>query len=222
MQQQQGAMGMGPQGPSQPYNISECNAWQEYEFYTQDELHQVFMMEVSRNPETLAQQALDTEGLMNVMNNTPNISNYYVNWSREVFSIMIAKFGHSRDGFMQWPEFLELQEHLVHWFDNFMQYDVNRSGFIAGQELVVSIISTLFEQTAIDNTTVITLIKRFSKKTCLAFDGFVSVCVRLRAYTDVLCFFHKPPSCDRQSNHLCYDGPSIIQCTVCILPLPHY
>lgn len=41
----------------------------------------------------------------------------------------------SRDGFMQWEEFLELQQCLVAWYHVFCQHDADRSGFIDSSEL---------------------------------------------------------------------------------------
>ncbi|KAK3608019.1 hypothetical protein CHS0354_009961 [Potamilus streckersoni] len=243
--QQQAAMGMGmgmggqythygyQQGPSQHYgsyggyfqnNVFECNAWQAYQFGTQDELQQVFMMEASRSPATAARQALQAEDLMNVMNNTHSIRNYYrINWSREMCSIMIAMLDRSRDGFMQWPEFLELQRCLVCWFNVFMQYDANRSGFIEAHELV-NIIGKLFGY-QLQPATMTTLLKRYSRvvydqysnteKTLLAFDDFVSVCVRLRAYTDAFRARDRQIN-GRETGSTYFQYDDFLQCVMCL------
>ena len=43
------------------------------------------------------------------------------------------------DGFMQWPEFLELQRCLLAWHNMFRQCDVDRSGYIEATELAAVI-----------------------------------------------------------------------------------
>ncbi|GFR90510.1 sorcin [Elysia marginata] len=89
---------------------------------------------------------------------------------------------------MQWSEFLELQQCLVAWYQVFCQHDVDRSGFIDANELI-RVIKNLFGY-QIQPQTMETILKRYSRvvppngRCIIAFDDFVSLSVRLRAYTD--------------------------------------
>lgn len=185
------------QQPSQCYggyggyfqqNVFSCNAWQAFQFGSPDELFHVFNQEMMKNPVNGQRQAIQAEDLCNIMNNCHTIRNYFgINWSRELCSIMLAMLDRSNDGFMQWNEFQELQQCLVQWFNVFRQYDTNRTGFIDANELI-NIVTNLF-QYRISPGVLQTLLKRYSRvippNNCvLAFDDFVSVSVRLRAYTD--------------------------------------
>ncbi|CAG5131206.1 unnamed protein product [Candidula unifasciata] len=186
------------QQPSQHYgsygnyytkNVFQVNAWEAYQFRHPSDLEMVFTQEMQKNPENMMRNAIQSEDLMNVLNNTPSIRNFFrINWSREMCSIMIAMLDRSQDGFMQWSEFLELQQCLVAWYKIFCQHDVDRNGFIDASELI-RVIRQLFGY-QIQPETLETILKRYSRvvppnsRCIIAFDDFVAVSIRLRAYTD--------------------------------------
>ncbi|BFZ01313.1 hypothetical protein BsWGS_04352 [Bradybaena similaris] len=186
------------QQPSQHYgsygnyytnNVFQVHAWEAYQFRHPSDLEMIFTQEMQKNPENMVRNAIQSEDLMNVLNNTPSIRNYFrINWSREMCSIMIAMLDRSQDGFMQWSEFLELQQCLVAWYKIFCQHDADRNGFIDAHELI-RVIRQLFGY-QIQPETLETILKRYSRvvppngRCVIAFDDFVAVSVRLRAYTD--------------------------------------
>ncbi|XP_046340186.1 sorcin-like [Haliotis rufescens] len=187
-QQWQQSQHYGQYGNYYQQNVFSVQAHQAFQFNSVDELRHVFMSEMSKNPENQGRNAIQAEDLVNILNNTPTIRNYFrVNWSRELCSIMIAMLDRSQDGFMQWEEFLELQQCLVAWYSVFCQHDADRSGFMESGELV-RVITGLFGY-QISQEALTTILKRYSRvvppgRCLVAFDDFVSVSVRLRAYTD--------------------------------------
>lgn len=48
----------------------------------------------------------------------------------------------SKDGFMQWEEFNELQQCLVQWHRLFHQYDRDQSGYAESNEIIQCINNT--------------------------------------------------------------------------------
>lgn len=193
------------QQPSQQYgdygnyfqqSVFSTNAWQAFQFQTPNELQQVFQMELQKNPANGRRHAIQAEDLCNIMNNCHTIRNFfrchegYIHWSRELCSIMLSMLDRSGDGFMQWNEFQELQQCLVQWYQMFKQFDYDGSGYIEANELV-NIVRTQFKYNLTPQS-IETLLKRYSRvimwggqeKCLIAFDDFVSVSVRLRAYTD--------------------------------------
>lgn len=188
------------QQPSQHYggyggyfqqNVFGVQAWQAFQFQTPDELSHVYHTEMSKNPANAQRQAIQAEDLCNIMNNCQTIRNHFrINWSRELCSIMLSMLDRSGDGFMQWQEFVELQQCLIQWHQVFTQYDHDRSGFIEANELV-NIVTNLFKYNLTPQS-IETILKRYSRvimgpggaRCLIAFDDFVSVSVRLRAYTD--------------------------------------
>ncbi|XP_046568267.1 sorcin-like [Haliotis rubra] len=213
-QQWQQSQHYGQYGSYYQQNVFSVQAHQAFQFNSVDELRHVFMSEMSKNPENQSRNAIQAEDLVNILNNTPSIRNHFrVNWSRELCSIMIAMLDKSQDGFMQWEEFLELQQCLVAWHNVFCQHDANRSGYIESCELV-RVITGLFgrclfnlfsflrstpshihiegKPSSMDsyllyyNECNVPVYSRVVPpgRCLVAFDDFVSVSVRLRAYTD--------------------------------------
>lgn len=219
------------QQPSQQYgnyggyfqqNVFSVNAWQAFQFGSQDDLWHVFNAEMSKNPADMHRQAIQAEDLMNIMNNCQTIRNYFrIHWSRELCSIMLAMLDRSGDGFMQWNEFMELQQCLVAWFRVFQQYDSDRSGFIEANELV-NVITNLYGYRLTPQATE-TILKRYSRvlprgggEACLcAFDDFVSVSVRLRAYTDA---FRKRDAMlhGQETGNCTFQYDDFLRCVMCL------
>ncbi|KAK3771293.1 hypothetical protein RRG08_024372 [Elysia crispata] len=202
-------------------NVMKVNAWQAYNFSHPSDLEMVFTQEMQKNPENNARQALQAEDLMNVLNKTSSIRNFYrLNWSREMCSIMIAMLDRSQDGFMQWSEFLELQQCLVAWYQVFCQHDVDRSGFIDANELI-RVIRHLFGY-QIQPQTLETILKRYSRvvppnsRCIIAFDDFVALSVRLRAYTDA---FRKRDSLmhgGAEAGNCTFGYDDFLRCVLCL------
>nr|XP_022303569.1 sorcin-like isoform X2 [Crassostrea virginica] len=219
------------QQPSQQYgsyggyfqqNVFSVNAWQAFQFNSQDELWHVYHAEMSKNPANMQRQAIQAEDLCNIMNNCQTIRNYFrINWSRELCSIMIAMLDRSGDGFMQYNEFMELQQCLIAWFRVFQQYDSDRSGFIEANELV-NVVTNLYGYRITPQATE-TILKRYSRvlprggtTACLcAFDDFVSVSVRLRAYTDA---FRKRDAMmhGQETGNCTFQYDDFLRCVMCL------
>lgn len=82
-----------------------------------------------------------------VLDNTINhfiirltVSNRLVKSSKQLqhifyYYITLTLVQRNPDGFMQWPEFMELQRCLLAWHNMFKQYDADRSGYIESNEL---------------------------------------------------------------------------------------
>ncbi|KAK7109332.1 sorcin-like isoform X2 [Littorina saxatilis] len=217
---QQQSQHYGQYGQYYQQNVFSVNAWQAYQFQSPNDLEQVFRGIMQRNPENAMRNAIQAEDLMNVLNNTPTIRNYFgISWSREMSSIMLAMLDRSKDGFMQWEEFMELQQCLVAWYKVFKQHDADGSGFMDAQELT-RVIKQLFGF-QIQPPTLTTILKRYSRvvapnsRCILAFDDFVALSVRLRAYTDA---FRKRDSMangvETGSCNFQYDD--FLQCVLCL------
>ncbi|RUS72558.1 hypothetical protein EGW08_019677 [Elysia chlorotica] len=133
---------------------------------------------------------------------------------------MIAMLDRSQDGFMQWSEFLELQQCLVAWYQVFCQHDVDRSGFIDATELI-RVIRNLFGY-QIQPQTLETMLKRYSRvvppngRCIIAFDDFVAVSVRLRAYTDAFrkrdCIMHG----GAEAGNCTFGYDDFLRCVLCL------
>ena len=65
---------------------------------------------------------------------------------------MIAMLDRSKDGLMQYPEFLELLQCLVYWHQTFCQFDADRTGFIDANELF-NIITNRFSRYPLSSST---------------------------------------------------------------------
>ncbi|XP_055900744.1 sorcin-like isoform X1 [Biomphalaria glabrata] len=210
---QQSSQHYGSYGTYYTNSVFKINAWEAYQLRQSSDLEMIFVQEMQKNPENMMRNAIQAEDLMNVLNNTPSIRSYFrTNWSREMCSIMIAMLDRSQDGFMQWNEFLELQQCLVAWFKVFCQYDFDRSGFIDSTELI-NVIKQLFGY-QIQPDTLETILKRYSRvvpphsRCIIAFDDFVAISVRLRAYT--VCF----TDAFRRRDSLMHGGHETGSCTL--------
>ncbi|KAJ8313972.1 hypothetical protein KUTeg_008533 [Tegillarca granosa] len=129
----------------------------------------------------------------------------------------------SQDGFMQWQEFMELQQCLVAWHQLFCQYDHDRSGFIEPKELL-NITRNSFRYN-LSPECVTTILKRYSRvvpkfpgaqpECLIAFDDFVSVCVRLRAYTDA---FRKRDGLQHggETGNTTFSYDDFLRCVMCL------
>ncbi|XP_076461205.1 grancalcin-like isoform X1 [Babylonia areolata] len=201
-------------------SVFSVNAWQAFSFQSPGDLEAVFHGIMTENPENRMRNAIQAEDLMNVMNNTPSIRNFFrITWSREMCSIMLAMLDRSKDGFMQFEEFMELQQCLIAWHKVFCQHDADRSGYMDARELV-TVIQQLFGF-QIQQPTLTTILKRYSRvvapnsRCILAFDDFVALCVRLRAYTDA---FRKRDAQEHGGEtgacHFGYDD--FLQCVMCL------
>ncbi|XP_064617439.1 uncharacterized protein LOC135481702, partial [Liolophura sinensis] len=66
-------------------NAFQTNAYQAYQFQSPNDLWEIFVKEMSKNPANGNRQAIQAEDLCNILNNTPSIRNFYgINWSREL------------------------------------------------------------------------------------------------------------------------------------------
>ncbi|XP_041365371.1 grancalcin-like [Gigantopelta aegis] len=215
------------QQPSQYYgqygtyiqsNVFSVQAHQAFQYNSVNDLQQIFYAEMQKNPENTRRNAIQAEDLVNILNNTPSIRNYFrINWNRELCSIMIAMLDRSKDGFMQWEEFLELQQCLVAWHNVFCQHDTDRSGFIESSELIRVIMSFGYK---ISPQTLETILKRYSRvvaggRCLIAFDDFVSLCVRLRAFTDA---FRRRDSMVNgcETGRTVFEYDDFLRCVMCL------
>ncbi|KAK6165972.1 hypothetical protein SNE40_022772 [Patella caerulea] len=218
-QWQQPSQCYGSYGNYYQNSVFSVQAWQAFQFQSPSDLHVVFTDVMNRNPENSSRNAIQAEDLTNVLNNTPSIQNYFkINWSRELCSIMIAMLDRSMDGFMQWEEFTELLQCLVSWYNVFRQHDANGSGFIEASELV-KVIKSLFGY-QISPQCLETILKRYSRviagRGCLiAFDDFVSLSVRLRAYTDA---FRKRDALQNghETGRTTFEYDDFLRCVMCL------
>ncbi|GFN75353.1 sorcin [Plakobranchus ocellatus] len=208
--QQQASQYYGSYNTYYSNNVFTVNAWQAYQFNHPSDLQMLFTQEMQKNPENAARQALQAEDLMNVLNNTPSIRNFYKSISLQT----------SQDGFMQWNEFLELQQCLVAWYQVFCQHDFDRSGFIDATELI-RVIRHLFGY-QIQPQTLETILKRYSRvvppnsRCIIAFDDFVTLSVRLRAYTDAFrkrdCLTHG----GAEAGNCSFGYDDFLRCVLCL------
>lgn len=204
-------------------NVFQMNAWQAYNMQTEMELQNLFMGFISSNVANQMSQGIQSEDLCNILNNTPSIQAYYgIKWSREMCSILMAMLDRNPDGFMQWPEFMELQRCLLAWHNMFRQYDADSSGYIEAEELNAVIQRFGYR---ITQDVMTTLLKRYSRahsfggappRTLIAFDDFVTLCVRLRAYTDA---FRKRDRLSHQGTEVgntMFTYDDFLRCVMCL------
>ncbi|XP_013404159.1 sorcin [Lingula anatina] len=201
----------------QPFykNVFETNAWQAMQFSTEQTLQQVFMSYASQRL-----GGIQGEALCKILNETKNIRDYYgISWSLELCKIMIAMLDRDRNGIMGWNEFSELLKCLVYWYQTFCQYDVNRSKYIEASELH-TIISTKYGY-KLSQQAMTTLLKRYSTamddgKCLIAFDDFVSLSVRLRAYTEAFRARDRQMNRGHETGQYTYSYDDFLQCTMCL------
>ncbi|XP_045169004.1 sorcin-like [Mercenaria mercenaria] len=223
--------GQQAQGASQTYgnygnffqqNVFQMNAWQAYNMSGEAELAGIFAHYVNRDQANTMAQGIQSEDLCNILNQTGSIKAYYnITWSRELCSVMMAMLDRNPDGFMQWPEFMELQRCILAWHNMFRRYDTDKSGYIESHELN-NVVSAFGYRISPDVMT--TLLKRYSRahavngqvRTLIAFDDFVSLCVRLRAYTDA---FRKRDRCSNggcETGSCMYGYDDFLRCVMCL------
>nr|CAJ12147.1 sorcin [Suberites domuncula] len=108
------------------------------------------------------------------------ISGSYQPFSKETCRIMINMLDRDRSGQMGFNEFKELWAALNQWKQTFMTYDRDRSGSVEPHELQQALVSFGYNLTP---QAIGVLQKRYSNTGKIAFDDFVSLCVRLRSLT---------------------------------------
>ncbi|XP_060086184.1 sorcin-like [Ylistrum balloti] len=165
-----------------------CNAWQALGFNSPNELQILFDQSVQSNEQNRMRRAIQSEDLVGIMNNSSEIRSFFnINWSRELCKVMVAMLDRSGDGFLQWEEFMELQQCLIAWYRMFQTHDMDRNNKADANELI-TVVKNQFRFN-LSQECVTTLLKRFSYvepngRCVLSFDDFVTVCVKLRALTD--------------------------------------
>ncbi|XP_074659204.1 grancalcin-like isoform X2 [Tubulanus polymorphus] len=164
------------------------------------------------------------EELQYILNTTPRIQQFYgINWSLELCKIMIAMLDRSKDGIMQYNEFRELLQCLVYWKQTFDEVDVDRSKFVEANELLNTIMQRYGYRLSRDALT--TLMKRYSKavddgsgklRCLIAFDDFVSLSVRLRAYTEAFRARDRLQHRNVETGKYEFTYDDFLQCTMCL------
>ncbi|XP_069585540.1 sorcin isoform X1 [Ranitomeya imitator] len=109
------------------------------------------------------------------------MSGGYSPFNLETCRIMIAMLDRDYSGKLGFNEFKELGMALNSWRQNFMTFDVDRSGTIGPMELH-SAVATMGYRLSPQALNIIA--KRYSTHGKIKFDDYVSCCVRLRAMTD--------------------------------------
>lgn len=203
-------------------NAFQLNAWQAYNMREEQELANIFGHFVSSSEANSMANGIQCEDLCRILNETPSIRDYYrINWSRELCSILMAMLDRNPDGFMQWPEFLELQRCLVAWHNMFLQCDVDKSGYIEAAELA-AVVNKFGYRVSQDVLTV--LLKRYSRahvqhgqlRTLIAFDDFVSLSVRLRAYTDAFRKRDRLTNGGTETGQCVFNYDDFLRCVMCL------
>jgi len=204
----------GSYGQSMSQNVFQVNASQALG-YGGNELQMLFQSKMSQRF-----QAIQAEELCQILNESPNIRNYYrINWSQELCKIMVAMLDRSKDGMMQYPEFEELLQCITFWYQTFNQYDTDRSGFMEAHEL-----GRVFREKfgyQLTRQAMETILKRYSKamddgRVLVAFDDFVSCSVRLRAYTEAFRARDRKATGGQESGNCTFSYDDFLQCVMCL------
>lgn len=109
------------------------------------------------------------------------ISGSYKPFSLETCKLMIAMLDRDMSGTMGFNEFKELWQVLNGWKTTFASYDRDRSGMMEAPELQQAICSMGYN---LSPQAMNIIMKRNSVHGRIAFDDFMSCCIRLRALTD--------------------------------------
>jgi len=109
------------------------------------------------------------------------ISGSYQPFSLDTCRLMINMLDRDMSGTMGFQEFKDLWQALNSWKNLFMSVDRDRSGTVEGHEMqqVISSLGYNLSPQAMN-----CIMRRFSTGGRIAFDDFVSCCVKLRALTD--------------------------------------
>ncbi|XP_076592692.1 sorcin isoform X1 [Chaetodon auriga] len=109
------------------------------------------------------------------------IAGSYKPFNLETCRLMISMLDRDMSGTMGFNEFKELWQILNGWKTTFASYDRDRSGTIEGPELQQAISAMGFN---LSPQTMNVIMKRSSTNGRIAFDDFMSCCMRLRGLTD--------------------------------------
>ncbi|XP_021367165.1 sorcin-like [Mizuhopecten yessoensis] len=216
---QQPSQHYGQYGQVLQQNAFQSNVWQAFGFSSPDELQVLFNRAVHANPQNVQRQAIQAEDLVKVMNESQQIRQFFgICWSRELCKVMLAMLDRSKDGFMQWNEFMELQQCLVAWFNMFRGHDVDRNNKADANELL-TMIANQFKFKLTPNSAT-TLLKRYSyvesNGACvLSFDDFVTLCVKLRALTDAFRRRDQQQH-GQETGNATFNYDDFLQCTMCL------
>lgn len=204
----------GSYGQSMSQNVFQVNASQALG-YGGNELQMLFESKKSQRF-----QAIQAEELCQILNESPNIRNYYrITWSMELCKIMLSMLDRSKDGMMQYQEFEELLQCITFWYQTFCQYDTDRSGFMEANELGRVYREKFGYQ--LTPKALETILKRYSKamddgRVLVAFDDFVSCSVRLRAYTEAFRARDRMASGGAESGNCTFTYDDFLQCVMCL------
>ncbi|XP_064649796.1 uncharacterized protein LOC135501566 isoform X2 [Lineus longissimus] len=212
----------GSYGNQFQQNVFSINPSQALAFNTEQEFQRDF--NEYANP-TLG--GIQAEELHNFMNRHPKIKNqkskiknfYGISWSMELCKIMIMMLDRNKDGIMQYGEFKELLQCLLHWHQLFTTYDLDRSGFVEANELL-NITMRKFGYN-LSQKAVTTLLKRYSRalddgRCLIAFDDFVALSVRLRAYTEAFRARDRMNHNGQETGRTEFGYDDFIQCVMCL------
>lgn len=109
------------------------------------------------------------------------ISGSYQPFSLETCRLMINMLDRDMSCTMGFNEFKDLWQALNGWKNTFTSFDRDRSGTVEGHELQQAIQTMGYN---LSSQAMNCIMKRYSTSGRIAFDDFVSCCVRLRALTD--------------------------------------
>lgn len=109
------------------------------------------------------------------------ISGSYQPFGLDTCRLMISMLDRDMSGTMGFNEFKDLWQALNGWKNLFMSFDRDRSGTMEGHEMHQAIAAIGYN---LSSQSMNSMMKRYSTNGRIAFDDFVSCCVRLRALTD--------------------------------------
>lgn len=109
------------------------------------------------------------------------ISGSYKPFCLETCRLMISMLDRDMSGTMGFNEFKELSQVINGWKATFVSYDRDRSGTVEGPELQHAITAMGFH---LSPQTMNIIMKRHSTNGRIAFDDFITCCIKLRALTD--------------------------------------